>query len=109
MYDNRIFTRAVGIDAALDFTPVASTNISGWTLSFTVVAQLPQTFPALLTVVPAILDATAGTIRVTLTSAQLKALGAGTFCYSLWRTDSGSADELGSGQMILSGTARRLP
>jgi hypothetical protein len=63
-------------------------SIAGWTLRFTVAAKFGA--DPIITQTPAVVDATAGTFRPTLTSGQtLNTLGPGTWACEAWRVNSG--------------------
>ncbi len=107
MFNNPRFTIPLGWAGVIPITMNPVVDITGYTLQFTVVSQLPQTFPALLTLTPAIISAPAGTMQQPFTEANTVALGVGTFYWSVWRTDASSQDELARGSFIIVDTARR--
>lgn len=109
MYENKVFEVPLGADLTLNFSPSSGTvNIAGWTLQFTVTERTPTDFPALLTIVPTVTNASLGDFAVAVTAAQCKSLGSGSFYYAAWRTDIGGQDALAIGKLIVKGTARRL-
>lgn len=78
------------------------TDITGWTLRvrvYTAAGSLLYTLTegAGITVD----DAEAGEYTWSLTAAQTTSMGAGSFRYDVWRTDSGSEAELANGALIL--------
>lgn len=92
----------VGETIEIDFTPLVTTNITGWSITFTIKRQktddnsqalLTQTIGSGLTVV----SLTAGTFKSTITHAQTVAIGVGPFVFDVQRTDSGSEAELAIG------------
>jgi hypothetical protein len=113
MYANQTQTIPLGSDFALFFNPITGGNITGWTLLFTVSPILPQRdegnlpISALFTAVPTITDAPNGKFNVVISSAACQTMGAGTYDFSVWRTDTGQNDEIASGQLIIQNTARR--
>lgn len=76
-------------------------NITGWTLSFKVAAT--QGGSAIISKTAALTTPASGVCTVTITSADTSALNAGTYFYTLRRTDSGSRSEISYGTAVLKG------
>ena len=93
-----------GEDAVMLFTireadsdTAAVLNIAGWTFAFKVKRQEADADTALVaTGVPAIVDAPAGQVQVTVAAAST-ALMEGDYRYSLWRLDTGAVSCLAYG------------
>lgn len=84
-----------GEAVTLQFTLVPTTDITGWTMTFTLKrdAQDPS---ALLSVSGVITSAAGGIFTVSLTGTQLT-LDAGIYVYDVWRTNSGYETVLSDG------------
>lgn len=94
-----------GEDILITFTPVVVRDITGWTISCRVKANITDTV-ALLTIAGTVTSAAAGIFTVPVTAAQDTAtLQAGTYLYSIVRTDSGSAAVLSEGVLTIKPSA----
>jgi hypothetical protein len=94
-----------GSDVTLNFTESPVVDITGWTMSFRL--KQSQADPTtLLTVNASITSAPAGTFSVALTAAQTLTLAAGTYQWDVWRTDTGSANALATGTLIVTGSVK---
>lgn len=94
-----------GEDVAIVFTMTPLTDISGWTIVFTLKAQ-PATPTSLLSISASLTTAGSGIFTVAISSTQTTSLSAGTYAYDVWRTDSGSAAELSIGALAMKGSVR---
>ncbi len=97
-------TAPLGTNPVFTFSPASSVDIAGWTIVFYVRDYLGAV--VLLTQAASITNSTVGDFSVTLTRDQLLALGAGTFWFSVERTDAGSEDDLAGGWLTIGITAR---
>lgn len=111
MYVNDKIIIPLGNDVSLPFIPTDVVDITGWTITFTVVSRLPQTNTALLTKTlgdgVTVTNAPGGDFTVSLSSADIQSLGSGQFYYAVTRTNAGFTDEIASGIMDVSSTAKR--
>lgn len=91
-----------GESVVITFTPLAATDITGWSITFTIKrnktdanadALLTQTIGSGLTVI----SLASGTFKSTITHAQTAAIGIGPFVFDVQRTDSGSEAEMAIG------------
>lgn len=92
-------------------TPASVQDVTGWSLQCNVKRQ--KSDAATLLVLDngghggiALTTPTAGVFTVTLTSAQCLTLGAGSFYYDVWRTDSGAETELANGILNIKSTVK---
>lgn len=90
-----------GEDVDLNFTMVPVTNITGWTLLFTVEKGRRK----VITKTPVIVSAAAGTYKVSLTQTDTN-IKEGTYQYDVWRIDDGSERVLSVGSLVISDDAR---
>jgi hypothetical protein len=99
-----------GEDVTYEFSPLTATDITGWTLAFTV-SDYPGADPVTLTIPNASItktDATAGEFSVPLTRAQTSALTNAEYSFDIWRINSGSYERLAGGQLVIN-TPELLP
>ena len=80
----------------LAFTMTPTTDITGWTLTFSLKPNASDP-TASLTIAGAITNAAAGTFTITISHAQTGGLASGTYAYDVQRTNSGSETVLSIG------------
>lgn len=95
-----------GEDVSMTFTMTPTTDITGWTMSFRLKAQISDASVLLGPVNATITTAAAGIFAVALTAAQTLTLPVGTYDYDIWRTDSGSAATLDLGKVTVKGSVK---
>lgn len=94
-----------GEDILITFTQTPVVDITTWTLSCVIKPSLQA--PAALTIAGTIISGAAGTYSVAVTAAQnTTTLVAGTYHYSVTRTNSGSVAELSEGAVLVKPSAR---
>lgn len=90
-----------GEDILLTFTMTPTTDITGWSITCRVKAQVQDTTP-LLTIAGSVTTPAAGIFTVPVSAAQdTTTLQAGTYPYSVIRTDSGSVAVLSEGTLTV--------
>lgn len=103
------FTIYRGQDWTAEFSPTTTqgaTNITGWTLVFSISTQPGRTITVSATCT--ITDAASGEFSVNLTAAETAALAVGRYYWDVWRTDSGDEDPIANGNLeVISGV--RIP
>lgn len=90
-----------GADVDFNFTPVTATDITGWTLAFTI-SDYPQQTPVVLTVADGSItrvSAAAGTFTVPLTRTQTSGLTNSQYYFDIWRINAGSYERLAGGKL----------
>lgn len=99
------FTWFRGEDITLHFAMIPATDITGWSLTFTVKNKLGGTTQFTKdnggTGGLALVSAKAGTFKVTIAKADTQGLTPGGFVYDVKRTDSGSNAILANGTITL--------
>lgn len=94
-----------GEDLSLGFTMTPLTDITGWTIVFTVKAA-PEATTSLLSINATLTTPSSGIFTVPVTAAQTLGLSANTYAYDIWRTDSGSAAGLSIGSFTMKGSVK---
>jgi hypothetical protein len=88
-----------GEDVTLNFTMRPPTDITGWTLTFTVRDKLGGTTQ--FTKTPTLTSATLGQFRVTIASSDTSGLAVGRYVWDVRREDSGNKTTLADGYLTL--------
>ena len=96
---NNLTTPYKGEALQLNFTMTPVTDITGWTIVFTLRKNATDAV-SILSINATILSAIAGTFRISLTKAQTSLIAA-TYQYDVFRTDVGSEACLSIGSFVL--------
>ena len=89
----------------ITFTMTPTTDITGWTITFTLKDSLDNPQTALLTVSATLTTPASGIFTVELTAAQMTR-ACKQYGYDVWRTDSGAEACLSVGQFLIKPNAR---